>query len=218
MTYKYLHLWDCKCALLVNRACFYIDFTLQVGEPLMGSTNKLSAIHLLMHKDKGHPYITSAKGWMSSECKHFCWCSVQHLCWHSGWVGQKKSWKCADVVHEWSLSNLSDLPQQINDWGPISLFFADDFIALSLLLDISFQWIVKCALAINMKYDLGNNALRNCLARLMTTLTQWSNYHLPTYVHQKRRKKSLVITNIFFLCYLFNHLKLLRLRGYFLNS
>ena len=79
MTYKYLHLWDCKCALLVNRACFYIDFTLQVGEPLMGSTNKLSAIHLLMHKDKGYTYITSAKGWMGSECGHFCWCSVMAI-------------------------------------------------------------------------------------------------------------------------------------------
>ena len=78
-----MHLRDCKCALLVNRACFYIDFTLQVGEPLMGSTNKLSAIHLLMHKDKGHPYITS--GWMGSECGHFCWCSV----WQYGlWIFQ----------------------------------------------------------------------------------------------------------------------------------
>ena len=110
-----MHLRDCKCALLVNRACFYMDFTLQVGEPLMGSTNKLSAIHLLMHEDKGHPYITSAKGWMGSECGHFCWCSVQYLCWHSGWVDQKKSKKCADVIHGWSLSNLSDLLQQMTE-------------------------------------------------------------------------------------------------------
>ena len=29
--------------------------------------------------------------WVGSENCHFCWRSVLYLCWHSGWVSQKKS-------------------------------------------------------------------------------------------------------------------------------
>ena len=30
-----------------------------------------------------------------------------YLCWHGGWMGQKKIQKCADVIHRWALGKKS---------------------------------------------------------------------------------------------------------------
>ena len=100
-------MWLCKPNLETSQLELNLpSISYQFGSPVSQSKARESALQTATASRPLQPgtihILCQHIDWAGSENGDFCWFSVLYICWHRGWVGQKKVQKCADVIYGWS--------------------------------------------------------------------------------------------------------------------